>query len=402
MDAVSPTRRRLIAATAAGLIAARLPCAGVAQHATPTAAAVDDDGSLPAMLARARDPVLDGGTGPTTLCTYANIARQLEVRGLRPLDSAMADADRLSEWIDGVDGLYLDDVFAQRALQEELWDLIGFDPSQITQTMTVGDPPRVTRIYRGAFDGAAIRRALGASGYERVETPRGPILSIGATGEYSLDDPIQRLVIGAYNNIAAVGDTHVIASPFLADVESALAALAGGEATLATNRAVATLLAALGEELVSATVVDGSYLSVANLPDFAREGIGTPVPAAIIPPAAYAVFGITPGSMPSRYKDEDPQLQGDNDDTAPRSAFILGLHLGSAQEASAAVPVIEARVAEGVSVLTGQPYAELLGEPEVAAVPGTPVVKIRITGDRIGRIWLRMVFSLDLVYVYTE
>ena len=32
----------------------------------------------------------------------------------------------------------------------------------------------------------------------------------------------------------------------------------------------------------------------------------------------------------------------------------------------------------------------------------SPVVKVRITGDRVGRSQLRAVFGLDLAFVYTE
>ena len=401
MHTVSPTRRHLIAVTAAGLLASRLPRVGHAQDASPIPAGADD-GSLPAMLARVYDPIPDGGTGPSTLLTYANIARQLEVRGLRGLDAALEDDDRLSEWIDGVDGLYLDNIIAERTFQAEFWEMVGFGPADIAQTMTIGDPPGITRIYRGDFDGAAIQRALESAGYEPIETDRGSVLSIGQDGEFAADNPIQVVAISAYNNIAIVDDSYLIASPFIVNVESALAVFAGSEATLANNRAVDTLMSAIEDELVTATILDGSVLSVANLPDFAREGGPTPVAAETIPPVVYALFGLTPGSMPSRYKDEDPQLQGDNDDTIPRSAFVIGLHLGSVEEAAAAVPVIQARFDGGVSVLNGQAYADLLGEAEVTAVAEAPVVTIRITGDRVGRIWLRVVFGLDLAFIYTE
>lgn len=401
MDAVSPNRRRLIAATAAGLLGARLPSAGRAQDATPSPVG-PDDGSLEAMLARAHDPVPVGGAGPSTLFTYGNIARQLEVRGLRSPDPGFADKDRLSEWADGVDGLALDDVLIRNALLTELWSQLGFSPAQVTQTMTVGDPPRVTRIYRGAFDAAAVRRALVSAGYEEVRTERGPVLTNDEAGDVDLDHPIQRVVVSAYNNVALVDDAYVVASPFLDEVEATLAAFAGDGASLASNRSVATLVSAVGEELVSATVLDGHALSVGSLPDFVRGGTATPVVEEPIPPAAYALFGLTPGSMPSRYVDEDPQLQGDNDDTAPRSAFVVALHLGSTEEAAAAVPVIERRVAEGISLMNRQPYAELLGEAEVKAVPHSPVVKVRLTGDRVGRIWLQAVFALDLAFVFTE
>lgn len=401
MESLSSTRRRLIALSAAGLAAARLPRLSLAQDATPAPSGADD-GSLGAMLTRAYDPIPDGGSGPTTLFAYANVARQLEVRGLRRLDQEMADDDRLSEWIDGVDGLYLDDLIVRYAFSPELWEAVGFGPAQVAQTMTIGDPPQITRIYRGNFDGEAIFRALDASGYDRVETDREPVMSSGEAGEFSIEDPFKRLVLANYNNAAVVDDAYVVTSPFIVNVESALAVFAGNEASLANNRAVQTLTDAVGEELVSAVVIDGGYLSAGSLPDFAREGVSTPVPAAVIPPAAYALFGITPGSMPSRYKDEDPQLQGANDDTAPRSVFVIALHLGSEAEAVAAVPVIEGRFAEGVSVLTAQPYTELLGEAEVAAVPGAPVVTIRIKGDRVGRLWLRLVFGLDLVFIFTE
>jgi len=354
------------------------------------------------MLARAYDPIVDGGLGPSTLVSYANIARQLEVHGLRSLDPPVADEDRFSEWADGVDGLFVDDVLLTFTRTQELWDTLGFGPADVTQSMVLGDPPETTRIYRGSFDGARIRASLAAFGFERVEIEHGAVLTIGREGEIDLRGGIMSSVLNAYNNIAVVDDAYVVACPYLVDLEAALTVLAGNGATLAANRAVDTLLTAVGEELVSATIIDGGGLSVANMPDLGPLGASTPVPAGTIAPAAYALFGITPGSMPSRYTDEDNQLQGDNDDTAPRSAFVVALHLGSSREAEAAVPVIEGRLAEGVSLLDGRAYADLLGPATVAAVAGAPVVKIRFTGDRVGRNWLRALLSRDLVFVYTE
>jgi len=401
MDSMSPTRRRLIAATAAGLVATRFSAVALAQDDTASPAG-DDDGSLPAMLARAFDPILDGGTGPSTLFSYANIARQLEVRGLRSLDPAMADEDRFSEWADGIDGLFLEDVLLTFTRTQELWDTLGFGPADVAQTLVLEDPPRTTRIYRGSFDGDRIRASLAAFGYERVETEHGAVLTIGREGEIDLTGGITAYVLNAYNNLVVVDDAHVVACPYLVDLEAALAIFAGNEATLASNRAFDTLLTAVGEELVSATMIDGEGLSVASMPDLGPLGASTPVPSGTIASAAYALFGITPGSMPSRYTDEDNQLQGDNDDTVLRSAFVVALHLGSAEEAEAAVPVIECRLAEGISLVSGRAYADLLGPATVEAVAGTPVVKVRFTGDRAGRVWLRVLFSRDLAFVYTR
>ena len=400
MDPVSPTRRRLIAATAAGMLATRLPHCALARDATPAPSDVDD-GSLATMLARAYDPTFVGRPGLTTLFTYANIARQLEVRGLRTPDIAFADNDRVSEWVDGIDGLYVDDVLLDRALQSELWDMVGFRPAEITQTFTIGDPPQIAHIYRGAFDGENVRLALASAGYEVVPTGNGLVLSISEEGKYSSDNPIQRLVVAAFNNIAVVHDAYVIASPYLVNVESALAIFGGNRGTLANNGAVETLVSSVAEELVSATILDGSILSTANKPDLGALGASTSTPAQTIPPASHALFGLTAGSMPSRYTDADDPLHGDNDDTAPRSVFVVALHLGSEAEAVAAVPVIEGRLAIGQSAVTGEPYATFFGDWEVAAVPGTPVVKVRIGGERVGRRWLRIVLSGDLVFVYT-
>ena len=290
----------------------------------------------------------------------------------------------------------------RHALLEALWSALGFNPAQIAQTMTIGDAPRVTWIYRGDFDAVTIHRALRASGYQEVETERGPVLTHGEAGDVDLRHPIQSVVLSAYNTIAVIDNTCIVAGAFLVDVEATLAVFDGNEATLANNRAVARLLSAVGEELVSAAVLDGAVLSIGSMPDVSASGAWTPVAAEAIPPVAYALFGLTPGSMPSRYEDDDPQLQGDNDDSAPRSAFVIALHLGSMEEAQAAVPVIQARYAEGVSVLNGQPYGDLLGDADVQAAPDSPVVKVRITGDRVGRSWLRAVFGLDLAFVYTE
>ena len=90
------SNRRLVASMAAGLLTARARPGVVAEDATPAPAGLDD-GSLPAILAGAYDPIPNGGPGPSSLFTYANIARQLEVRGLRMPDPTFRDKDRFSE-----------------------------------------------------------------------------------------------------------------------------------------------------------------------------------------------------------------------------------------------------------------------------------------------------------------
>lgn len=142
-------------------------------------------------------------------------------------------------------------------------------------------------------------------GYERVETERGTAVTIGRDGEIDMRGAIESSVLNAYDNIAVVDDAYVAACPYLVDLEAALAVFGGNQATLANDRAVETLILAVGEELVTGTIIDGGGLSTANLPVLSVPGMSTPVPSATIARASHALFGITPGSMPSRYTEED-------------------------------------------------------------------------------------------------
>lgn len=394
----SISRRSLIVASATVAAASRTPHRLLAE-ATPVVGA--DDGSLDAMLGLAFDPTPDGGDEPTMLFAYADIARQLEVRGLRHLDPARADDERAMEWSDGLEGLYVDDTILRNAFTDAIWDGVGFDPSQIDQTLIVGDPPRQIRIFRGRFDDEAIVRASMSSGYELVAVKDGSVYSSGTDGEISLTHPVQGIVLSALNNLSVGDGSHVVAGAFLADVEAQLAVMAGNEATLANDVAVATILSAVEEELVSATILNGAVLSAAGNLAPRAPGAATPASTASIPSAAAVLFGLTPGSMPSRYTDPEDPRRGDHDETAPRSELLIALHLGSEGEAGAAVPVIEHRLAVGSSLVTNEPYSTFFDGWDVSAVPGTPVATVRIRGERVGRRWPQMVFARDYPFVFT-
>ena len=398
MNRLSISRRSLVAGTAAIAAAARDPRRLLAE-ATPVARG--DEGSLDAMLKRASDPTPDGGPGPTTLFGYANIARQLSARGLRALDPARADDERIRDWSDGLGGLYVDDTLLRYAFSETLWDDLGFDPSQIDQTLLVGDVPRVTRLLRGRFDARAVARALAGSGYERIEVAGGVVFSSGREGEFSLRHPIQSLVLATLNNVAVVDESYVVAGAYLADVETALAVMAGNDATLASNVAVDTLVSAVGVELVSATVMDGAVLSAASMPNVRGGSESIKLPGGTIPAAAAVLFGLTPGWMPSRFADPDVPLEG-SDGMTPAAEFVVALHLGSEAEAAEAVAVIEGRLAEGRSLRTNEPFATMFEGWDVTAVPGTPVATVRIRGERVGLQWLQIVFSRDLPFLLTD
>lgn len=392
-------RRGLLAV---GLALPAATRAGLAAAAPATPQPGSGGGSLSELLGRVA-PYRREGERPHLLMTYADISRQLEARGLEGLDTGMSDA-RVHTWGDGVRGLWADDLLAGYAVVPELWAAVGFGPADVAQTMSLGDPPVMVRLYRGRFDAGRIAAVLQVSGYREEATDGGAVWTIGPEGEYDLATPIQRAVISAYNNLAVVGDELVVASPYLDGVAAALAALAGEGRALGDDPRVAALVGAAGADLVSAGLLDGGSLSSTAFLDSlpARdpdELFATPTPEETIAPAWLALFGITAGSMAPL--DAGDPVVGANDATAARSDLIVTVLLPNAEEAARAVPIIEGRLADGRSLATQRPYAELFERWAVEAVDGGPIVRLRLSGDRVGRVWLKLIAQRDLGFLAT-
>lgn len=398
--------RRSLLAGSLGLAGAIRVQRAAGQPAPPPAVALDGDGSLAAMLGRA-PRFRRGGANPVPqIATYADIDRQFETRGLLPLDAATSEG-RILGWREGMSGLWADDLIATFGLTPELWEAVGFGPADMAQSMTLGVPPVTVRLYRGAFDGERIASALSASGYREETTAVGIVRTIGPDAEVDLTAPIQRQVVSAYNNIAIIGDELIVASPFLTRVEATLAVLAGDASSLGADQTVAELVDATGEELVSAGLFDGSLLSYAEIieqlpgraPD---EGVASPVAGETIAPASLVLFGITAGSMgPFTLGDRRP-VRGDHDETVPRSEWIVAVQLPTAEDAARAVPIVNRRLTEGRSLATRQPYAEYFEGWEVEAVEDEPIVRLRISGDQVGRLWVQFIEQRDLAFIVTE
>ena len=353
------------------------------------------------------------------LATYVNVAAQLAALGVEPL-TGMEDA-RVREWIRGVSLLPMTAPGAEHALNEGWRATFGFDYVQIDQMLVVGEPPDQITLLRGRFDVAEIRAAWRANGYQAVDVNGVTVASLAEEREFDLKTDVGRLSLGALNNMVLLDDGTLVLAPTLAGLTSVLDVVAGKRPPLGERSGVARLIDAVDANLVAATIVTGNALRGPGIPeavfdagaggltDAARNELATRVAnegasdGSAMPPVAFALLGATAGGpLPSAPPSSDePTATPAASDDVPMMRGVVALLLANAEAVATAIPVVERRLTEGVSMFSRVPYAELFPGSTVGVTADEAVLLVELGGAEIGparRLW-DAYYRRDLLFV---
>lgn len=392
------SRRAVIRAAGMALAAIPLvaPAAAVAQGATPAAPAT---GGLAAMLAMAPAtyPWVDEPT--QVMITYADIATQLAVTGVPPVESM--DDPGFSEWIAATRALPMPMHVAEYL---KFWrEDYGFDLFQADQTLSLGLPPFDLSLFRGRFDHEVIRATLTAKGYRSVEVDGHEILTLRDDYEQDLNAPFAYR-LAAMNHIALLDDGSVASSSVQAALVAVSDVAAGMAPSLMEQAGPAMLVGHAPGDLVAATIVSGTVLA-GNLPaglidlepgatpDF--DAIATEIAeTSEMPPVVVLLVGATAGGP----------LFGEDIETPPGvpdlHAIAMALMLAP-EAAEAAVPIVGERLETGESTNSGRPFTDFFPAHEVRAVEGMPVLIVDLTPgpETPPNILVNMLFNRDLNFL---
>lgn len=323
---------------------------GMAQEADDETDA--NENPLLAMLARV--PNTPSVREVNTITGYADYRAIEEARGIET--PTIADFEERTElsalWIAATNGLGTGFRFQEvLSMMAETEPLIGFSFFDIDRSIVFGNPPVNGNILQGDFDPEAVNAAYSARGYEQVEMD-GVNVWCGAEG---CDE-------GMTANLA----NRAPADPF------------GGQ--LGRSEPVAfddtyiynSVSIEVVEQIIAASNDDDMSLSLAGNPDYSAAAralisVGTVRQAMFMHPLAFAAAPPLPGSDETVNSYEDiPALPpaslvvlGDTWEDDEQIALI-GLVYNSVDDATAALDVIEARIAVTTSLVRNVPYMELL------------------------------------------
>lgn len=407
-------RRDLLFATAATGMTL-LPGAGRArlahaQGATPAAAPPGTD-SLATMLRFVPVSVLGELHDAGTFLTFADSAAQLASVGV--VAPASRDDPGFDRWRVATSGLAIADSL-QYAFEPGWREAFGWNGFVMDRTLQFGQPPATVTILQGRFDRAAIDTALSAQGYPQVQIPGADIAwSRSPEPDVDLTSDGGRFTLGRMNTVALLPDGTMVAGGVLDGVMALVATATGGGATLAEETTVQQLLAAQSPPLVAAVLLPGVALAGGVDPAILRTGAGTPMPdldeiaatvateaaaRAAMPPVLLALFGRTAGGPLISPAASDGLATPAIPAGAPLALTRFTLLLASPEAAAQAVPVIEDRLATGVSYASGKPWTEQLSGWRVVATPDAPVVVVEVETDA-PTLWYGLLYRRDLGFL---
>lgn len=267
-------------------------------------------------------------------------------------------------------------------------DVMGFDMINVTQAAASGRAPSIVQLVELDIDPMSLIAQWESVDYQHRENEYGEFWTIGEDGEISLSHPVQQMMIASFNNIAILDDRRIAAAPRADLLEELMSAHDGH----IENRAAE--LAPVGTGLPD----DGASLWILSGEIFMRvaeDAAASPSSSlldrlaesddAVGPMPVLRTLGI--GTTAGVARDIEHHV----DD----SSHFLILETDTANMAQQAADVVVWRVQNMVSEVTGQPYADLLGELETEVI-SPDVVRISCSGDAAIRgVFTRMVQMND-------
>ena len=364
-----------------------------AQPTAPAATApAAPPGTLPAMLALAPNRLNDD-LPLADVAAYADIAAATRTHGLAwPVSRADPS---LAAWEANLAALALPPALAARGL-DPIWErTYGFTTLHLHQVLTVGQAPDTATILHGDFDVAALNDAWVRSGYQAVETEGVTVWSLFPGDTIDLSAPASRPALGSLNNVYLLDDRTLIAAPRLSLLKDVLRTVLGreGAPSLAEQPDVAALLTptAVVESFITAMLVEGQFLQTGSLT------AATPTPP--LPRVELALVGLLPPHEGARLEEANgppaTPLGGDGSGPAtPRMVTLLAFD--DVEAATAAVSLVQRRLAGAVSPITGEAYTARVQPVRVRVITDTPAVLVELGLHRGEADWRRILDDRDL------
>src|SRR5918995_4016437 len=290
------------------------------------------------------------------IISYADIAAQLDAVGVEAPGSF--EDEEFGRWMRATSGLAMPQTPAQyfKLFRQDF----GFDLLQAEHMLEVSAPPFSLTLYQGDFDEDAVLDALKAQGYRAGAIAGRRAFSI--RGDFEMDvRATAYYTFASMNYMTVLDDGTLVFAPARSIIDAVVAVDEGDAPSLVEERSVASLLEQAPADLVSASLVPGGLLAgdplVAAM--FPEPG-ATPsldiyatqqAELRQMPRVALALLGETAGGpLPSPPEGTPEPLPDD----APTGRAFIGLLMPGPAAAEDDVPIIEERLASGVTLSGGR------------------------------------------------
>lgn len=384
-------RRQLLGAAVGASVAmtgSRLVAAQATPAASPAASPVAGVAAGPARLVTMLAATPASALSPTGVI-WADVASAWKLAGLEPLrpGDTKIGADRILV----LQSLAPPAHTFEYALVPDYAKTFGFSPFQIDQGLQVGDPPDTITLLRGSWTPEDLIAAWKASRYQEVTTPAGTVWSWADGPKMDPASPVSRYGLGALNNSAFLPDGTVAFASSIKTVTQVLRTAAGSEAALAGDARIAGLVAASPAALVSAIILPGTSLRQSIDPaaligttsvsaaatEIAREQEAERQAAGAMPEPSFGLLGVTGGTKPR---------------------VVVRLAVKSGAFADRAAKVIAWRADHATSLVTRQPYSDLLTLVSAEGQADPPIAKADFAPVLPGyaNLWIKMIYTRDL------
>lgn len=373
-----------------------LPMTAGIPTGTPAKAHLPRQGSLPAMLDLAPDWLGSSNLPMSDVARYADLAAASRRAGL-PWPLSPSDPE-FARWHASLDTLALPTILASRGLDPVWQQTYGFSLLDVDQVLAVGQAPDYVTILRGRFNEQTLHDAWVSSGYQAVEAEGMTVWTLSPGDAIDLSAPASRPAMATLNNVALLPDGTLVVATKLSSLKDELKVAQGKASSLAHNDDVAALLnpAPLVESFDAAVLVKGQLLEAANPPgtpaatppgktaETAAGVVATPPPE--LGKVRLALFGVP---LPASENGATPV-------SMPVAGMVMLLRFANEDDAGHALTVIQLRLADGVSSVTGAPYARRVRPVSIRHEPKTPVVRIDLDLKNGQADWLSMIEDRDL------
>lgn len=344
--------RRILAFAASG--AAILPLSMRAQG-TPQSTAVFDDASE--RINELLQYVPDGTLVEDSTVTWNDFERNADV----VLENAGAAAESLpADQLAMMSLFAIGPEFISRAMQ--LPEGAGFAMGEILQSLEFGVPLDMGLLVKLNRPAESLVPFWESMDYQERENEYGTFWTIGEEGVIDIKNPINRLFLARMNNVAILSDNtlaYANKSSLLGEIQataagdapnriSTLEPVAAGFPNNATNAWFVGSELFMYEALIGASLfsVEAAQAIESDFQE-SNDTIGS------MPVLRSACVGVTAGG----HRNEDL-----HDPTAREFLILETMASGEAEQAAA---VIEWRTANQNSLLTGEPYGDLLSGIEI-------------------------------------
>lgn len=294
------------------------------------------------------------------------------------------------------------DPLFMHAMNPEVEELLGFRLFDVHQVLSAGTPPEMYTAYRGGVEFDAITDLWESSGFSLVTGDHGEYWSRAEDASVDLNDPLSRIVMARWNNLAIVDGTTLVTASTAPMLERVLELVAEGGESAAQGEMIIPLIDAMPAETVNVMAFPGGLFSRAGVmpPNVTPEvmemleqrfaesddAVGS------MPPVLSAFGGVTAGVIAATPAEEGAPDMGDV------TAFLSFL-TSSEDDAIQAANVAFWRIDNMESLVTRAPYTELLDVTNTVddATVG-PVMTVELGPESAVRgMWHRLFFTRDLV-----